>query len=123
MRHMWVRIPSSGLIRRIPGSSPGAPANMKTYIITYHLKNTWENYSEFYEAIKESYPEFQHFQEEAWLVKTDDTAKEIIAKIKPFLKRGDTIFVVEITDNYEGFIAKSVWKWLKLENGYNKEKI
>ena len=94
---------------------------MKNYVITYHLRNTWDDYSQFYEALKTNYPEYQHALEETWFIKTDDEPQQILDNIKPYLKSNDTIFVVEITDNYVGWMQKAVWKWLKMENGYSEK--
>ena len=88
---------------------------MKTYIITYWLRSPWDNYFPFYDAIKSNYPEWQHPLEETWFIKTDDEPQQIINNIKPLLKDTDSIFVVEITNNYAGWMPKSIWKWLKSE--------
>ena len=91
---------------------------MKNYIITYQIRNPWEYYGDFYDAIKKNYPEYQHALEESWFIKTDDEPQKIIDNIKSYLKKNDSVFVVEITDKYAGWMPKSLWKWLKLENGY-----
>ena len=86
---------------------------MKNYIISYWLKDCSKNYFPFYDAIKKNYPKYQHPLEESWLVQTDDSAQEIFEKIRPFLPETDCIFVAEITDNYAGWMFKSIWAWLK----------
>ena len=86
---------------------------MKTYVIIYQLRNEWENYMSFYEALKTNYPKYNHTTESSWFVKTDDTPQQIVDNIKPFLYPRDTIIVGELTDKHAGFMQTSLWSWLK----------
>lgn len=86
---------------------------MKTYIISYCLRGISTNYMDLYEAIKTNYPEWRHMMEASWLVKTEDSAKSIVDKLKPHMDSRDSIFVSEITDDREGYIPKTTWEWLK----------
>lgn len=94
---------------------------MKTYIITYDLKDSWKNrdYSDFYSAIKEiSFEDpFQHVCESSWLVKTEMTAEEIFNKLFPILGKENILFVSEINlENKAGWIFKPLWDWFKKED-------
>lgn len=88
---------------------------MKTYIIVYQLRDYSNvNYMPFYDAIKTNYPNrWNHFVEDGWFVKTDDTAEQIYDKIRPFMQKTDSLFVSEITDDFKGWLAVSVWPWLR----------
>ena len=68
---------------------------------------------DFYDAIKSNYPKYQHMLEDSWLIKTDETADEIVSKLQEKLPLSASLFVAEITDNYQGWVGKSVWEWLK----------
>ena len=100
---------------------------MKTYIISYNLRSSYRNYSDFYDAIKTNMPENRHILETAWIVKTDLTAKEILNLLTPHLHFADydcdTIFVSEINkDNMNGLIASTLWPFIKGEENNDKEK-
>lgn len=88
---------------------------MKNYIIAYHLTDFAYNYAEFYATIKKEYPEYQHIIEELWVIKTDDTAKEIVAKLRPTLQPKDPIFVSDLGEDREGWVARGFWKWINKE--------
>lgn len=98
---------------------------MKTYIITYDLKDTSKDYMPLYDAIKslsDNYDPWQHFLESAWLVRTELTAKEISEKLMPHLcDNKNLLFVSEIDlDNNDGWIGVPTWKWLKNEKENNE---
>lgn len=86
---------------------------MKTYIISYWFRDNTINYMDFYDAIKFNYPRYQHMLEDSWLIRTDETADEIVSKLREKLPLSASIFVAEITDNCEGWIGKGTWEWLK----------
>lgn len=67
----------------------------------------------FYDTIKSNYPKYQHMLEDSWLIRTDETADEIVAKLREKLPLSASLFVAEITDNYQGWVGKGVWEWLK----------
>ena len=90
---------------------------MKTYIITYWLRNREKVYDGLYEAIKENMPDYRHVLEDMWIVKSDKTADEITNLLLPHLylgsPRADSIFVAEINaENAEGLIGKSHWSFI-----------
>ena len=98
---------------------------MKTYIITYYLRNREKDYDDFYNAIKENMPEYRHVMESVWIVKSDKTAGEIVHLLLPHLylgsPRANSIFVAEINaENIEGLIGKSHWDFLRT-NGEENE--
>ncbi len=93
---------------------------MKLYIITYGIKDFSHDYAEFYEVIKSNYPEWKHFVESGWLIKTEDTAAEICAKLLPKMANRDSIFIAEVGEDKEGLIAKSIWEWIKEAPNENK---
>ena len=90
---------------------------MKTYIITYQLRNREKAYDDFYNAIKENMPEYRHAMESVWIVRSDKTAGEIVKLLSPHLyflqSHCDMIFVSEINkENVDGMIAKSYWPFI-----------
>ena len=98
---------------------------MNSYIIVYDLRHNERNYMPLYKTIKENYPKYFHLTENSWVIFTDDTAKEISAKIKDKFYyehfNCDTFLVHKLDDSkdYEGFTATSFYDFL-IENR-NKE--
>ena len=89
---------------------------MKTYLITYTLRNPSLDYMPLYTAIKTFTPEWRHITENAWLIKTDKTVEEIRLAIKDgfYLQPvADTYFICEVVpETANGLIAHSTWEWL-----------
>lgn len=104
---------------------------MKKYIITYHFRDNAYDYTKFYEAIKVNMPEYRHITEEAWIVNSDKTAKEIADILRPHLHftdyTCDSLFVAEIDKtNVEGWLGKSLWPFItdkKEDDEEDKEKV
>ena len=86
---------------------------MRTYIIVYQLRDSWADYSKFYETLKEHYEDNVHFMETAWLVRTENSAEDILKVLRDKVRVRDSIFVAEITENMDGFVTGGLWRWLK----------
>ena len=110
---------------------------MKTYIITYNLKNPSKDYMPFYNAIKNNVDDYRHIMETVWVVKTDKTATELRDKLMPFMTfenyHCDTLFIAEINghtpESADGMIATSYWMFIndtggkKDDNKEDEEKV
>lgn len=90
---------------------------MKCYIIVYNLRDVAGNYMDFYDTLKSNYPSYFHVMESAWVIKTDETAAQIVEKLRAKLhyseRSADAIFVCELGEDMEGFCAKSFWEFIK----------
>lgn len=91
---------------------------MKTFIITYDLRQPERNYSALYEAIKNVAGEgnWQHPMESVWVVSVQETfsANDVYNAVRKEIDNNDSLFVVEITTtDRQGWLAKSFWEWMK----------
>ena len=82
-------------------------------MINYDLKSPVASYTPLYEAIK-SYGVWWHYLESAWIIKTNDSPKEIYSKLLPTLKQGDSLIITDITNSsYYGILPPKAWEWIE----------
>ena len=84
---------------------------MTIYSITYDLKKPGRDYSGLYKAIK-SYGTWWHYLESTWLVATSSTPQQIWERIGPHIDRNDSVLIIEVKNNKEGWLPKKAWDWL-----------
>lgn len=87
---------------------------IKPYLITYDLNKKDKDYASLYDAIKDcSTGVWAHILDSTWLVKSNLTVQQINEKIKSVTDSNDNIFIVELTNNYYGYLNKDMWPYLK----------
>lgn len=91
---------------------------MKTFAITYDLKQPGRNYSALYDAIRTLAGEdnWRHPLDSVWIVRTDDetTAQNIYEMIHKQMDTNDSLLIFEITrQDRQGWLPKSFWEWIK----------
>ena len=93
---------------------------MKTFAITYDLKQPGRNYTGLYDAIKNLVENgnWQHPLETLWVISfMDDSvnkANVIYEKLRGEIDDNDSVFIVEITgQDRQGWLPKSFWDWMK----------
>jgi hypothetical protein len=48
-----------------------------------------------------------------WLLGTNDSTAKWTKRLRPLLKKDDALFIVKTKGDYNGFLGKSVWEWLR----------
>lgn len=93
---------------------------MPAYMTTYDLNSTGQKYDEVIKAIKNSssFDRWCTFWKSSYLIKSSLTPDQIINNIKPHLDGNDRLIVVEVKDNYQGWLADEEWKYIR-ENIFN----
>lgn len=92
---------------------------MKTFIITYDLKQPDRNYSSLYDAIKSlaGKDNWQHPLESVWIIhvsSNDITADTIFQLIHEQMDNDDSLFIAEISQqDRQGWLPQSFWEWMK----------
>lgn len=85
---------------------------MKVYCISYNLKKAGESYKNLYDEIKNC-GEWWRYLESTWLVSSELEVNEIAERLAKHIDlSSDNFLVMEITDNYEGWMPKSSWLWI-----------
>lgn len=76
------------------------------YCITYDLNGSEKDYEGVIQAIEKAGDQgVCHFGESAWLVKTRfKSAQRVYSMIEPYLDSDDTCLVIEVTNNYQGYL-------------------
>jgi len=69
---------------------------MKSYIITYDLNKSGQNYEELIGKIKQ-YGTWCHLQGSVWVIKTSQTSTQIRDTLSSAADNNDTIFVAALT--------------------------
>ena len=94
--------------------------NMTAYMITYDLNAKGQKYDEVIETIKKC--SFNNawcsFWKSSWLIKSTMTPSEIQSKIQPHLDSNDDLIVIEVKNNYQGWLTDEEWKYIR-ENIFN----
>lgn len=89
------------------------------YSISYDLKKPGQDYSELIKSIK-SFGTWAKPCESYWLISTSIDAKEIFAKLKPYIDANDSIFITRIDlSDRAGWLSQELWNWMKDVEGYS----
>ena len=65
---------------------------MESYIITYDLKYSSNNYDDLIDKIK-NYPKWAHVNESVWIVKSNTSAEDIRNNLTTVINSNDSLFV------------------------------
>ncbi len=85
---------------------------MKTYLISYDLKIPGRDYQRLYDAIK-SYGTWAKINNSTWIVKTNDSAKDIRDYLVKHIDYNDSLFVINITREAAWRNVRASAEWLK----------
>ena len=89
------------------------------YLVTYDLNKTGQDYDSVYKAIKDaSTGVWWHFLESTWIIKTHLTIQQVTDKVKSKMDDNDSLLVIEVKNNYSGWLPKDAWEYLR-ENVFN----
>lgn len=86
---------------------------MSTYLITYDLNAQGQNYERVIKAIKECSVSWYSAWKSSYLIKSNMTTKQINDCISQNLDGNDTLFVIEVNDNYNGRLIETDWDKVK----------
>jgi len=87
---------------------------MNTLLISYDLNRPHQDYPKLLNKLK-SYGTRWHHLDSLWIIKTNESAKDMRDTLKPLIDSDDELLVVNITDDaaaWSGF-NDSGSKWLK----------
>lgn len=83
-------------------------------MITYDLNKQGQDYENVIQAIKDaSTGVWCTFWKSSYLIKTNLTVQQVTDKITPHLDGNDTLLVIEVKDNYQGWLSKEQWNYIK----------
>lgn len=87
---------------------------MAVYLITYDLNNPGQNYEDVIEAIKDSSTgAWCTYWKSSYLIKSNLTVNQVSDKITPHLDKNDRLIVIEVKNNYQGWLTEEEWKYIR----------
>jgi len=87
---------------------------MAVYMITYDLNSTGQKYDEVIKAIKDSSTGvWCSYWKSSYLIKSNLTVDQVSGKITPHLDSNDRLIVIEVKQNYHGWLTEEQWKYIR----------
>lgn len=92
---------------------------MAAYMVTYDLNGPSKKYDEVIEAIKNSSTgAWCTYWKSSYLIQSNLTPNQIMKNIEPHIDNDDTFIVIEVKQNYQGWLKEDAWKYIR-ENIFN----
>lgn len=89
----------------------------KIYLVTYDFREPTEKQLEdFYGELKNS-SAWWHFIEGTWLIRTNEDAKTIYARLKPYINVNVNLLVLDVGTDMAGWLPKKAWDWIQQHRG------
>lgn len=87
---------------------------MAAYMITYDLNSSGQKYDKVIQAIKDSSTgAWCSYWKSSYLIKSSLTPNQISDNIKPHLDSNDRLIIIEVKNNYQGWLSDKQWKYIK----------
>lgn len=87
---------------------------MAAYMITYDLNSAGQKYDEVIKAIKSSSTgAWCTYWKSSYLIKSYLTPDQISDNIKPHLDSNDRLIIIEVKNNYQGWLTEDQWKYIR----------
>lgn len=87
---------------------------MAAYMITYDLNSSGQKYTEVIEAIKAaSTGAWCTYWKSSYLIRSNLTVQQVTDKIIPHLDSNDSLIVIEVKRNYQGWLNENQWKYIR----------
>ncbi|MBG9616690.1 hypothetical protein [Bacillus cereus] len=85
---------------------------MAVYVISYKL-NAPIQYSTLFHKTIQSYEGWMFHQESTVLVCTKDSSQQIYKKLKPCIAEEDTLLIVKVRNDMQGWLPPESWSWIQ----------
>ena len=80
-------------------------------LITYDLNKPGQDYTRLHNEIKKANT-WWHYLESTWIISTDLSVLRWSNRLQKHMDKNDHLLVVEICDNYNGWLPQEAWDWL-----------
>lgn len=84
-------------------------------LISYDLIAPGQDYSGLYEEIKAA-DAWWHHLDSTWIISTESGPDEWQKRLRKHMDADDSLLVIQVTNNYQGWLPESAWKWLNRRN-------
>ena len=90
--------------------------DIMVYLISYDLNKTGQDYNSLYEAIKNSSTGvWFHYLDSTWIIKSYLSIQQVSDNIKSKMDDNDSLLVIEVKNNYYGWLPKDAWEYLRTD--------
>ena len=87
---------------------------MAVYMITYDLNSEGQNYDDVIKAIKDaSTGAWCTYWKSSYLIKSNLSVQQVTDRITPHLDNNDCLLVIEVKQNYQGWLTDKQWKYIR----------
>ena len=86
---------------------------MAAYMITYDLNSEGQNYEKVIQSIKDSSNAWCSYWKSSYLIKSNLTVQQVSDNITQYLDGNDRFIIIEVKDNYQGWLSKKQWEFIK----------
>ena len=87
---------------------------MAVYMITYDLNSEGQNYDDVIKAIKDaSTGAWCTYWKSSYLIKSNLSVQQVTDRITPHLDSNDRLLVIEVKQNYQGWLTDKQWKYIR----------
>ena len=83
----------------------------KIYSLTYDLHKPGQNYEALKKELKAS-TNWWHYLQSTWLIYTSETANQLWNRIAPIIDKNDSVLIIEVRNNKQGWLPEEAWKWI-----------
>lgn len=84
-------------------------------LISYDLNRPGQNYDGLYKEIKKAGTWWHHL-DSTWIIDTNLSPDDWQSRLQKHLDDNDHLLVIEVCDNYQGWLPDKAWKWLNARN-------
>ncbi|PHG56567.1 hypothetical protein [Bacillus toyonensis] len=84
---------------------------MAVYFISYKLNTPNTHATLLYKTIQ-SYEGWMFYQESIVLLCTKASSKQIYNKLKPCIAQEDTLLIVKVRNDIQGWLPSESWNWI-----------
>lgn len=88
----------------------------KVYVVSYDLNKSGQDYEGLYGELKKSRA-YWHYLDSTWLIYTSESAKDLYDRIGEHIDKNDSALVIEVSRNYQGWLPKKAWEWIRQHVG------
>lgn len=87
---------------------------MNLLLITFALRNTERDYSQFFVALRGNALNWWHFIEQTVVVSTQYDASAYTQLLLPHIETTDSLLVVKVSPHqFEGWLPPEAWDWFR----------